>query len=294
MSDAIFAPNNATFSDKLTYALIGIITFILVSSPEAYHHSGFLFNTINDKCPLPEGKLLHSVLFFAILYFATKIFVNRRVNYPLFSNDHIAKYAFYGTLLFFIVSSSDAYLITKKIFNLAVVNEQGCPEFSGILLHSTVFFVLLLLTLYLPKDNCNEPFGCDSENRSCDAMSGNKEDCLCSRFCGYCDETKKCVTNDPNNNKPLFMDQSECGSKYLYGDLEFTLGAGSKKDDAPASNPVDQDYCEDCSAMNKDSCQKCYNCGQSDNQCVEGDETGPYFADVGTCNKYTFANKAIK
>ena len=293
MSEAVFSPYNATFSNKLSYALIGVIAFILVSSPEAYHHSGFLFNTINDKCPLPEGKLLHSLLFFAILYFATKIFVSRHITYPTLSNDHVAKYAFYGTLMFFLISSSDAYAITRKLVSSTIVNSQGCPEFSGILLHSVLFFVLFLLTLYLPKDSCNESFGCNSENRSCDEMSGNKEDCLCSRFCGYCDETKKCVANDPNTNTPLFLDQAECGSKYLYGDLEFTL-EGAKKENTDVNSKIDQDYCEDCSSVGKDKCQTCYNCGQCDNQCVDGDETGPYFTDLGTCNKYTFNNKVVK
>lgn len=59
------------------------------------------------------------------------------------------KYSFMSALVFYILSSSDMYTLTNKILPTM---ENGCATSFGLLLHSTVFMVVLYMIMKLPKD----------------------------------------------------------------------------------------------------------------------------------------------
>lgn len=137
---------------KLIWSAIGAAIFMAVSLPQAYNQTSRLTQTINNKCPTPEGKFIHAALFFAVNYFVMKLAAsNKWMNMEQKPDALLAKYAFYGTLLFFLISSSDTYRLTGKLFS-GVADEYGCPEIKGVLLHGVVFLAVLVLIMFFPKD----------------------------------------------------------------------------------------------------------------------------------------------
>jgi hypothetical protein len=63
------------------------------------------------------------------------------------------KYSFYSALVFFIISSPQAYILTQKLTgNLFSISADGCPTSLGLFLHTIVFMVALYGLMNLPKD----------------------------------------------------------------------------------------------------------------------------------------------
>jgi hypothetical protein len=135
---------------KLLCSAVAAAIFVVVSLPQLYNQTSRLTTTIDVNCPTPEGKFIHSALFFAISYFVMKIMSSYKYMEGK-SDGVLAKYAFHGTLLFFFLSSSDTYRLTGK-FVSGLANEAGCPELKGIIVHALVFLVVLTLIMYFPKD----------------------------------------------------------------------------------------------------------------------------------------------
>jgi len=151
-SQIIVTPNDMTFNKKLLCSAIAAIIFIVMSLPQAYTQTSRVTTTTVGMCPTPEGKFIHAALFFVIEYFILKIMASQNwMNLQTKSDALLAKYSFYGTLLFFLISSSDAYQLTGKFIS-NVADEHGCPEVKGVLIHGVVFLVVLLLVMYFPKD----------------------------------------------------------------------------------------------------------------------------------------------
>lgn len=61
------------------------------------------------------------------------------------------KYSFFSTLIFFFVSSPIMYQLMQKLYgnSFIVSDENGCPSNSGLLLHTAVFFVIILGTMII-------------------------------------------------------------------------------------------------------------------------------------------------
>ena len=59
------------------------------------------------------------------------------------------KYSFYSALIFFFISSPMMYQLTQKIngqlFNVS--DPSGCPSNSGLLLHTVLFFLIILIVM---------------------------------------------------------------------------------------------------------------------------------------------------
>ncbi|VBB18180.1 hypothetical protein YASMINEVIRUS_1250 [Yasminevirus sp. GU-2018] len=141
-----------SFNSKLIWSAVSAAIFIAVSAPQVYTQTSRITTTASENCPTPEGKFIHAALFFAINYFVMKIASNQKwMNMEGKPDGLLAKYAFYGTLLFFLVSSSDTYRLTGKLIS-GLANESGCPEMKGVIVHGLVFLVLLVLIMYFPKD----------------------------------------------------------------------------------------------------------------------------------------------
>lgn len=63
------------------------------------------------------------------------------------------KYSFYSALVFFVISSPQAYILTQKLAgNFLAISGDGCPTSLGLFLHTIVFMVALYGIMNLPKD----------------------------------------------------------------------------------------------------------------------------------------------
>lgn len=127
------------FQASLTSALI----FLVVSQPKVYGiTNGYL--GVNSLCPTLNSRLLHVVVFF-ILSLAVRHWFN---NQP-FDLIH-AKYAFYGALIFFFLSSPEVYNFADKLFGLDI--DVNCPSQEGIVLQSAVFLGVLYVLMHIHDD----------------------------------------------------------------------------------------------------------------------------------------------
>ncbi|MDA7573919.1 hypothetical protein N8751_01400 [bacterium] len=63
------------------------------------------------------------------------------------------KYSFYSALIFFVISSPQAYVLSQKLVgNLFALSGDGCPTSLGLFIHTLVFMVALYGIMNLPKD----------------------------------------------------------------------------------------------------------------------------------------------
>ncbi len=145
---------NTDLKQKLVHASLGACLFILVSLPQVYSGTNTKFiPTVIEQCPTPEGKFLHSALFFVLNFLVMKYMAKYNyLNMGNLSDGLLAKYAFMGTLLFFLISSSDTYRLTHRLYD-GLSNPLGCPNLSGVLVHGLVFLAILVLVMYFPRDN---------------------------------------------------------------------------------------------------------------------------------------------
>ena len=66
-----------------------------------------------------------------------------------------AKYAFYSTLIFFLIANPETFKMTQKVFGwlLTIADTGGCPTSLGFFLHTGLFFVVLWGAMLFPKDS---------------------------------------------------------------------------------------------------------------------------------------------
>jgi hypothetical protein len=63
------------------------------------------------------------------------------------------KYSFYSALIFFVISSPQAYVLSQKLVgNLFALSGDGCPTSLGLFIHTIVFMISLYGIMNLPKD----------------------------------------------------------------------------------------------------------------------------------------------
>jgi hypothetical protein len=65
-----------------------------------------------------------------------------------------AKYAFYSTLIFFLVASPETYKITQDVLGwlFTVTSRDGAPTPLGFFFHTLVFFLVLWGAMLFPRD----------------------------------------------------------------------------------------------------------------------------------------------
>lgn len=65
-----------------------------------------------------------------------------------------AKYAFYSTLVFFLIANPETFKLTQRLFGglLTVASESGCPTAYGFFTHSFLFFLVLWAMMLFPRD----------------------------------------------------------------------------------------------------------------------------------------------
>ena len=66
-----------------------------------------------------------------------------------------AKYAFYSTLIFFMIANPETYQMTQKVLGwiLPIADGGGCPTAPGFFLHTALFFFVLWGVMLFPRDS---------------------------------------------------------------------------------------------------------------------------------------------
>ena len=135
----------STFAGKLGISVFPAVLFFIINMPQLYELTGKVFNTkfIKGNCRTSVGIVLHTLVFMVILYFmgGSKI-----------SSGIKLKHSLTGTFLFFLINSPTIYSITGKIFGPSISNQGGCPTLNGIIFHSVVYLLFLVLIMYLPDE----------------------------------------------------------------------------------------------------------------------------------------------
>lgn len=65
-----------------------------------------------------------------------------------------AKYAFYSTLIFFLIANPETFKMTQRVFGwlLTLADAGGCPTATGFFFHTIVFFFVLWGVMLFPRD----------------------------------------------------------------------------------------------------------------------------------------------
>lgn len=65
-----------------------------------------------------------------------------------------AKYAFYSTLIFFLVANPETFRMSQSVFGwiTKIADGGGCPTAPGFFLHTTLFFLILWAAMLFPRD----------------------------------------------------------------------------------------------------------------------------------------------
>jgi hypothetical protein len=65
-----------------------------------------------------------------------------------------AKFSFYSTLVFFLISNPETYKVTQQILGsfFTVASDSGCPTPFGFFFHTFVFFLVLWGIMLFPRD----------------------------------------------------------------------------------------------------------------------------------------------
>lgn len=128
---------NLSVSDKAYRSGVAAVLFFLVSLPQWYAKTNNYLN-VAGECPSFKSKLLHTLAFFVLAWLAMKY-----VSKIEASNEQLARYALYGSLLFFFVSSDEVYMLSRSL-NAGLADERGCPTMTGVAVHTVVFWLALM------------------------------------------------------------------------------------------------------------------------------------------------------
>ena len=65
-----------------------------------------------------------------------------------------AKYAFYSTLIFFLIANPETFKMTQNVIGwiIPIADNGGCPTSTGFFIHTSIFFLVLWGAMLFPKD----------------------------------------------------------------------------------------------------------------------------------------------
>jgi hypothetical protein len=120
-------------------------TFAVLNLPFTYKLTNRLLpvSTYKNGCPTYAGSLIHTLVFFMVS-FLSMMMGESRISYGT-----MLKHSLYGSLIYFLVSSPHMFSLTKSLFTKTSTSD-GCPTMTGVLLHSAVYFLVLVGVMYLP------------------------------------------------------------------------------------------------------------------------------------------------
>jgi len=66
-----------------------------------------------------------------------------------------AKYAFYSTLIFFLIANPETFKMSQNVFGwlVLIADRGGCPTSTGFFLHTGLFFLVLWGAMLFPRDS---------------------------------------------------------------------------------------------------------------------------------------------
>ena len=66
-----------------------------------------------------------------------------------------AKYAFYSTLIFFLIANPETFKLTQALLGwmIPLADAGGCPTAIGFFLHTGLFFIVLWGAMLFPRDS---------------------------------------------------------------------------------------------------------------------------------------------
>ena len=64
-----------------------------------------------------------------------------------------AKYAFYSTIIFFIIANPETFKMTDHVFGwiVNIADNGGCPTSLGFFVHTALFFLVLWGAMLFPR-----------------------------------------------------------------------------------------------------------------------------------------------
>lgn len=150
-----------TLYKKFTWSALTAAVFVAVSIPQLYQQTGALTGLdtstksegSSNFCPTPVGKLVHAGVFFIVMFMLIKLAIQQKWGCVTCgkSDAMIAKYAIRATLIFLLVSSTDAYQLTRY-FDKNIASDKGCPSLTGVIVHGVIVLLLVLFSMYMPND----------------------------------------------------------------------------------------------------------------------------------------------
>lgn len=145
----------STLNQKIAISIKSALIFALCNSPRIYNLSNeFIKQDLYNKaikCPTNIGLVVHALLFFIITFLSMgNIFRNCKL--PKNTGVKI-KHSLYGTLIFYFLSSPAVYSLTNSFIGNKYSSKNGCPTIEGIMVHSLIYCVFLVLVMYLPERN---------------------------------------------------------------------------------------------------------------------------------------------
>lgn len=65
-----------------------------------------------------------------------------------------AKYAFYSTLIFFLIASPETYKMSQSLlgWTFTIADRNGAPTATGFFIHTVFFFLVLWGAMLFPRD----------------------------------------------------------------------------------------------------------------------------------------------
>ena len=133
---------------KLYHAGVASAVFLVVSLPQLYSKSNSLVSE-SGNCPTYKSRLLHMILFYALSVLVMKFVLKSDKDFRTLSG-----YATHGALLFFLLSSPEAYKLTNGLVD--GLSEDGCPTLKGLGVHTVLYLVALVGLMSMSKDSKEE------------------------------------------------------------------------------------------------------------------------------------------
>lgn len=126
----------STLDQKINISFYSATMFFAANLPQTHKLTNSMFG-IDSSCPSYNSLIIHTIVFFILSYLTMG---DKDVGLKI-------KYSFYGSLIFYLLSSAPMYCLTSKLFG---PNNQ-CPNIIQILMHSMIYFSFLVGVMYLPN-----------------------------------------------------------------------------------------------------------------------------------------------
>lgn len=134
--------------DKLTYSILGGLILFTVGNPTTFNlvndilEGGIIFN----NCPTDKGILVHTLIFFLIIFAIMLLFDYFKDPYDKQEYSKFFTKAIICTLLYFFITSQTMYNTSDKImtcFGLPSIVTNGCGNMMGTILHGILYAILI-------------------------------------------------------------------------------------------------------------------------------------------------------